>query len=107
MTGDCGYDYYEQRYSAHKWWNKIKNRTKNKTQKQKELDRRLVEAVGNPDDQPVIDFEKIKELVKEGAQVDHWVEYDDDERYNTIQLAMKNESEEMDKVIYFLISTFA
>ena len=107
LEGQLGYEYYEKLYSGHKWWENMKIRMKNKNEKQKDLDRRLVEAIGDPIKQPIMDLEKIKNLVKQGAQMDHWVEDGVvGSRRNAIQLASWNRSDKNDEIIYFLSKQF-
>jgi len=84
----------------------MKIRIKNKTEKQKDLDRRLAEEIGEPNKDPIMDLEKIKNLVKEGAKMDHWVEYGYGDRWNAIQLASRNKSDKNDEIIYFLSKQF-
>jgi len=67
----------------------MKDRLRNKTDIQKDLDRKLVEQIGNPDEKPKINLLEIKKLVERGATIDHWVNvsYDGDfvdsiRRYN-------------------------
>ena len=49
LDGIGGYEYYEALYSGHKWWEEMKIRIKNKLEKQKDLDRRLIEQIGYPE----------------------------------------------------------
>ena len=77
---------------------------KNKTEKQKDLDRRLVEEIGDSELDPIMDLEKIKSLVRGGAEMDHWVEYAG--RCNAIQLASRNRSDKNNEIIYFLSKKF-
>ena len=102
MQGKCGYERYERLYSGHKWWENMKIRMKNKTNEQKDLDRLLVEAIGPQNNYPNMD--QIKNLVDQGAQMDHWVDYLG--RANAMQLASINNSDNADQVIKFLAEKF-
>ena len=64
------------------------------------MDRKLFEEIGDPSYTQIMDFEKIKNLVKEGAKMDHWVEHGAS-RYNAIQLASRNKSDKNDGIISF------
>ena len=92
MDGYNGFDYYEQNYADQKWWNDMKDRMKNKNEIQKDLDRKLIEQIGNPDEKPKINLPEIKKLVEQGALPDHWVDYYG--RSNVVQLAAENGSDE-------------
>ena len=106
MDGKYGYDYYEEYYKDQKWWEEMKQRMKNKTEKQKDLDRKLVQQIGDGYYQnPIINLSEIKKLVKQGAQIDHWVEHNG-WGYNAAQLAVRNGSDEAIKAGMFLIEHF-
>ena len=105
MDGDYGYDYYEKYYKGQKWWEEMKQRRKTKTIKQKELDRKLVQQIGYWRNKPIINLSEIKKLVKQGAQIDHWVEFGG-WKYNAVQLAAENGSDEATKAGMFLIEHF-
>jgi len=96
---------YEKYYNGQKWWEEMKQRMKNKTEKQKDLDRKLVQQIGNWKKKPIINLSEIKKLVKQGAQIDHWVEYGN-RRYNAVQLAVDNGSYEATETGMFLIEHF-
>jgi len=97
--------YYENIYAGQKWWEDMKNRMKNKTDIQKDLDRKLIEEIGNPIKKPKINFSEIKKLVERGATIDHWVETDGG-RENAVLLAGWNGSDEATETICYLIQKF-
>ena len=83
----------------------MKQRIKNKTEKQKDLDRKLVQQIGDPRKKARINLSEIKKLVKQGATIDHWVEYDY-ARWNAVQLAAENGSDEAIEAGLLLIEHF-
>ena len=107
MGGELGYEMYENYYNGQKWWEETKQRMENKTEKQKELDRKLVQQIGDYYKKPIINLSEIKKLVKQGATIDHWVEIGGSiGRYNAVQLAAWNGSDEATKAGMFLIEHF-
>jgi len=108
LDGDYGFDYFESHYAGQKWWEDMKNRIKNKTEMQKDLDRKLIEEIGNPKENPKINLSEIKKLVERGATIDHWVEYYGlpGSRLNAVMLAADNESDEATELICYLIQQF-
>jgi len=103
-----GYKEYEKKYSGQKWWEETKHRMQNKTEEKKDLDRKLVQEIGDANKlKKPIQLSEIKKLVKQGAQIDHWVAdgvYAD--RYNAVQLAAKNRSDEATEALVYLIKHF-
>ena len=100
-----GFDLYERYYAGQKWWEDMKNRMKNKTEIQKDLDRKLIEEIGNPKEKPKINLSEIKKLVEQGATIDHWVEVGGS-RFNAVMLAGLNRSDEATETICYLIQQF-
>ena len=82
----------------------MKVRILNKTEKQKDLDRKLFEEVGpwfpvnGIKSKP--DLKKIKMLIKSGATIDHWVARGG---RNAIHMAIRNNSRESEEVAKYLI----
>ena len=97
---------YERWYKGDNWWENMKERIKKKTESQKELDRKLVETIGEDDSYEPIDFEEVKKLVRSGAQIDHWVGEGDAGRFNAVKLAVINKSDSAAEVVGFLVKEF-
>lgn len=115
LEGIGGYDYYERYHKGDNWWTEMKKRMNNKTEEQKDLDRRLVEAVGHSwfknengkEVKPEINIEEVRKLGEMGATIDHWVERDGyEDRYTAIQLAAWNGSDEATEVLLYLEQKF-
>ena len=105
MNG-VNYDKFEKNYNGQKWWEEMKQRRKNKTEEQKDLDRKLVQHIGEvTNNLRMINLTEIKKLVDQGAQIDHWVEFAGG-RYNAIQLAANNGSDEAVEAVIYLLNTF-
>jgi len=67
------YKWRENNHGGSVWWEEMKSRIENKTEKQIDLDRQLIEVIGNPEmENRKIDFEKVINLIKMGSTVDHW-----------------------------------
>ena len=73
LDGEDGYDRYEKYFNGQKWWEEMKIRRKNKSEKQKDLDRSLIEKIGYSfginGQKSKSDFEKIKILVEKAPRL--------------------------------------
>lgn len=103
------YDFYNQNHNNAIWWRAMKARMQHKSSDQIALDRQLIESIGYRSN---INLENVKNLIERGAKVDHWVGLDDrgssthSSRYNAIQLAAFNSSDEATEAIRIFVQSF-
>ena len=99
------FDEFEKRYKNDPWWREMKERMKNKTRKEIELDRRLFEEVGMSRDINDCNLKDVSKLISMGAQLDHWIEYGGT-LYNVITSAAIRESDNATLTVKLLLEKF-
>jgi len=107
------YNRKEINYGGSVWWEEMKTRMENKTEKEIHLDRQLIETVGNPEmENRKIDFQKLEKLIKMGATVDHWTTIfekgkDGHEwRWNAIDICLRSNTEDDSKCVEILTKNY-
>jgi len=95
---------FEKVYKNDPWWREMKERLENKDEKQIELDRRLLEQIGERWEGKA-NLEEIKELISMGAQPDHWVE-DGYCLYNAIMSTVFKDSENEIEIVKLFCEKF-
>ena len=101
-------------YGGEQWWKDMKKRIQRKDKRQVDLERELVETVGNPADEGnvQINVEQIENLIEEGAKPDFWVgqkefqEEDGGVMWTVMEMALYNVSHDGKRATKILVDAF-
>ena len=105
----------DKRFGGGQWWEDMKERIRTKDKEQTDLDRKLVETVGNRwtnEGNFQMNLEEVENLIGKGAKPDFWVsmeqfeEEDDGRRRNVMDMALANDSEDGKRATRILVEAF-